>query len=212
MLFPLEIWINISIYADALTIARIAQSCKKLYELIRIHVEKKYLNPAPTMLMQLDVWKLHGYLKEPITKVCLPTNCWIYIYKDSSKRHYSVKKSELDPHIDLTFPDLRSPNTKRALMFRLLKPSEIEYKCFTSKLNVEIHNNGVFQWWTGTINVMQTPRIKKFYKLDVGEWYFYLPIGKKKESRGYKIKVSKEIFTISALQALPSGDLTEVCQ
>lgn len=208
MIFPLEIWIDILKHADALTTARIAQSCKELYELIRVYVDNKGLNPSPTLMMRLDIYKTHGWLEIPkITKVCLPIDYCICVCKDTSKIEGCLQKSMFKRHIDLTFPDLRSPNTKLAFRFRLLNESEVGYICFTSKLNVELHYDGVDEWWMGTKRTMQTPRVKDIYKIDVGYWYFYFPIGKRKSSQGYKLKVSREMFTLSALQALSSNFL-----
>lgn len=204
MLFPLEIWLNILKYTDALTMARVAKSCRDLYELIHVYIEKNHLNPPPTLVTYLNIWKLH-WENPKITKICLPTNCWIYISKDRSKTQRYIQKSATESHIELTFPDIRSSDTKAALMFRVLDFGEIEYKCFTSKLNLELHN-------VDHPAGRYTPRIKKLYKLDMDGWCFYLPIIRMKtpgwrcrwSQGGYKIKISREEFTISTIKTLPT--------
>ena len=227
MIFPLELWANILKYTDALSTVCVAKTCKQLYELIQIYLENKLIAPIPATQTTLEITKVHASHEIHILSVDLPADCLVRVFKDTSSDSCSVyKMSNHEPSIglgatkgtsslsqrlwrsklliDLTFPDLRSPNQKIALIFKVLKTLEIEYKCLTSKLNMELHHNKIYQWWIGTNNVMLTPRTKKTYREDVGDWYFYFPISKRRESKGYKVKISNYIFVLHPLQPLYS--------
>jgi len=165
MFFSLELWANILRYTDTLATINVAKTCKLLYELIQIYVDKRLISPIPTIQITLEVYKVHASHKLHILSINLPIDCSIHVFKDSSLDRCSIYKiNALDSLIALSFPDLRSPNQKVALIFNVSKSPEIEYKCLTSKLNMELHHNGIYQWWIGTNNVMITPKTKKNYR------------------------------------------------
>jgi len=203
MLFTLQLWVNILKYTDALTTVRVAKTCKPLYALIQIYLEKKLISPIPALQTTLEITEVHASWKNHILSVDLPTECSICVFKDVNKDSCFVYKvSDPDPFIAPTFPNLRSPNQKVGLHFKVFKTPDIEFKCLTSKLNMELHHDGSWQWWSGTSNVMLTPRTKKIYHQELGDGYFYFPFGRRRGAKGYKVKIHREIFNLYPLQPL----------